>query len=257
MRPFAYFCANYSRLNRSKGMNIALIGYGKMGKEIESEALTRNHHISLTVDVNNLHELTPENLTKCDVAIEFTSPHTAAGNIRSCLAAGVPVVCGSTGWLEQLEDVRRECEERKGAFFYASNYSVGVNIFFRINKILAGMMSHADGYRASMEEVHHTEKKDAPSGTAITLAGELMSELKLLKKWVNQASAAEGELPIVSVREPGVCGAHTVRYESDVDCITLSHAAKNRRGFALGAVLAAEFLKGRQGCFGMNDLMGS
>jgi 4-hydroxy-tetrahydrodipicolinate reductase len=238
-------------------MNIALIGYGKMGKEIEAAALTRNHHILLTVDVDNRHELTPENLKKCDVAIEFTSPHTAAGNIRRCLAAGLPVVCGSTGWLEQLEDVKRECEEQKGAFFYASNYSVGVNIFFRINKILAGMMRFADGYRPSMEEVHHTEKKDAPSGTAITLASEIMSELKLLKKWVNKTSETEDELPIVSLREPGVFGTHTVRYESEVDCITLSHVAKNRKGFALGAVLAAEFLKGKQGCYGMNDLMGN
>jgi 4-hydroxy-tetrahydrodipicolinate reductase len=238
-------------------MNIALIGYGKMGREIAAAALTRNHHISLAVDVDNRHELTPENLKKCDVAIEFTSPHTAAGNIRACLAAGVPVVCGSTGWIEQLEAVKRECEEQKGAFFYASNFSVGVNIFFRINKILASMMSATDGYRASMEEAHHTEKKDAPSGTAITLAEKIMSELKSLKKWVNETSGTESELPIVSVREPGVFGTHTVRYESDVDYITLSHVAKNRKGFALGAVLAAEFLKGKQGCYSMDDLMGN
>ncbi|MDR3365696.1 MAG: 4-hydroxy-tetrahydrodipicolinate reductase [Prevotellaceae bacterium] len=236
-------------------MNIALVGYGKMGKEIESVALTRNHHISLTIDVNNRHELTPESLKPCDVAIEFTSPHTAADNIRACLAAGVPVVCGSTGWLEQLEEIRRECEAQKGAFFYASNYSIGVNIFFRINEILAGMMCAIDGYRPSMEESHHTEKKDAPSGTAITLAEKMLSELKPLKKWVSGASATKDELPIVSLREPGVFGTHTVRYESDVDCITLSHAAKNRRGFALGAVLAAEFLKGKQGCYGMDDLV--
>lgn len=257
MSAIAYFYANYSRLNIKTGMNIALIGYGKMGKEVAAEALTRNHHISLTVDVDNRHELTPENLKKCDVAIEFTSPHTAAGNVRRCLAAGVPVVCGSTGWLEQLEDVKRECEERKGAFFYASNYSVGVNIFLRINKMLAAMMNFAGAYRPSMEEVHHTEKKDAPSGTAVTLAEAMMSELKLLKKWVNQASDTEDVLPVVSLRKPGVCGTHTVKYESDVDYITLSHVAKNRKGFALGAVLAAEFIRGKQGCFGMNDLMGN
>jgi 4-hydroxy-tetrahydrodipicolinate reductase len=236
-------------------MNIALIGYGKMGKEIEAIALSRGHHISLIIDIHNRHELTPENLKGCDVAVEFTSPHTAAGNIRDCFAAGVPVVCGSTGWLEQLEDVKRECGARKSAFFYASNYSVGVNIFFRINKILAGIMSAAEGYRPSMEEAHHTEKKDAPSGTAITLAEKIMSELKLLKKWVSGASATQDELPIVSLREPGVFGTHTVRYESDVDYITLSHVAKNRKGFALGAVLAAEFLRGRQGCYGMDDMM--
>lgn len=226
-----------------------------MGKEIEAAALTRGHHISLIIDIGNRHELTPENLKGCNAAIEFTSPHTAAGNVRDCLAVGVPVVCGSTGWLEQLGDVKRECEARKGAFFYASNYSVGVNIFLRLNKILAGMMSSADGYQVSMEEAHHTEKKDAPSGTAITLAEEIMSELTQLKRWVNRATGAQDELPILSVREPDVCGTHTVRYESGVDCITLSHAAKNRRGFALGAVLAAEFLQGRQGCYGMDDLI--
>lgn len=225
-----------------------------MGKEIEAVALTRGHRIPLIVDVDNRHELTPEHLKVCDVAIEFTSPHTAVDNIRDCFAAGVPVVCGSTGWLEQQEAVRQECKAKKLGFFYSSNYSVGVNIFFRINKILAGMMNAAGGYRPSMEEVHHTEKKDAPSGTAITLAETIMSELKPLKKWVNEASEAEGELPVVSVREAGVPGTHIVRYESDVDCITLSHAAKNRKGFALGAVLAAEFLKGKQGCYGMEDL---
>jgi 4-hydroxy-tetrahydrodipicolinate reductase len=238
-------------------MNIALVGHGKMGKEIEAVALTRGHNISLIIDINNRNELTTNNLKRCDVAIEFTSPETAAANICDCLTAGVPVVCGSTGWLGRLDDVKRECEARKGAFFYASNYSVGVNIFFRINKILAGMMNTVDGYRPSMEEVHHTEKKDAPSGTAITLAEEIMSELKLLKKWVNGASEADGELPIVSLREAGVPGTHTVRYESDVDYITLSHVAKNRKGFALGAVLAAEFLKGKQGCYGMEDLLGA
>jgi 4-hydroxy-tetrahydrodipicolinate reductase len=236
-------------------MNIALIGYGKMGKEIEAIALSRGHRIALTIDIDNRRELTPERLKGCDVAIEFTSPQTAADNIRDCFAAGVPVVCGSTGWLEQQEAVRRECEAKKVGFFYSSNYSVGVNIFFRINKILAGMMNAAGTYRPSMEEVHHTEKKDSPSGTAITLAEEIMSEIKSLKKWVNEASEVEGELPIVSVREAGVPGTHIVRYESDVDSITLSHAAKNRKGFALGAVLAAEFLKGKQGCYGMEDLM--
>jgi 4-hydroxy-tetrahydrodipicolinate reductase len=236
-------------------MNIALIGYGKMGKEIEAIALSRGHQILLTIDINNRHELTPERLKGCDVAIEFTSPQTAVGNIRDCFAAGIPVVCGSTGWLEHLEAVQQECKAKKTGFFYASNYSIGVNIFFRINKILAGMMNAVGDYRPSMEEVHHTEKKDAPSGTAITLAETIMSELKSLKKWVNEASEVESELPIVSVREAGVPGTHTVRYESEVDYITLSHVAKNRKGFALGAVLAAEFLKGKQGCYGMEEML--
>ncbi|MDR3296659.1 MAG: 4-hydroxy-tetrahydrodipicolinate reductase, partial [Prevotellaceae bacterium] len=142
-----------------------------------------------------------------------------------------------------------------GAFFYASNYSVGVNIFFRINQILAAMMSSVQGYSLSMEEVHHTEKKDAPSGTAITIAELIMAELKGISKWVNTAAHADNELPIVSLREPNVPGTHTVRYNSSVDEITLTHTAKSRRGFALGAVLAAEFLQGKRGCYGMNDML--
>lgn len=255
MQAIACFLRTFEPIILELSMNIALIGYGKMGKEIEAIALSRSHRISLIIDINNRHELTPERLRGCDVAIEFTSPQTAMGNILDCFAAGIPVVCGSTGWLEHLDAVQQECEANKIGFFYASNYSIGVNIFFRINKILAGMMNIAGGYRPSLEEVHHTEKKDAPSGTAITLAEAIMSELKPLKKWVNEASGGEGELPVVSVREAGVPGTHTVRYESDVDSITLSHVAKNRKGFALGAVLAAEFLKGKQGCYGMEELL--
>ncbi len=236
-------------------MNIALIGYGKMGKEIEAIALERGHQISLIIDISNRHELTAENLQKCDVAIEFTSPETAVDNVKACFAAGVPVACGSTGWLDKMEEVKRDCTEKNGGFFYASNYSVGVNIFFKINKMLASMMNAADGYTPSMEEVHHTEKKDAPSGTAITLAEIMMAELKTLKKWINKAAEAVGELPIVSLREPNVPGTHTVRYESEVDYITLSHVAKSRKGFALGAVLAAEFMKGKKGCYGMDDML--
>ncbi len=236
-------------------MNIALIGYGKMGKEIEAIAKERGHNVTLIIDINNRQELTAENLKKCDVAIEFTSPETAVDNLKACFAAGIPVVCGSTGWLEKIEEVKRDCMEKNSGFFYASNYSVGVNIFFKINKMLASMINATDGYSPSMEEVHHTEKKDAPSGTAITLAEVIMSEINSLKKWVNKAAEAVGELPIVSVREANVPGTHTVRYESDVDYITLSHVAKSRKGFALGAVLAGEFMKGKKGCYGMDDLL--
>lgn len=236
-------------------MNIAIIGYGKMGKEIEAIARERGHDIALIVDVNNRHDLSAENLKKCDVAIEFSSPQTAVDNVLACLSAGAPVVCGSTGWLAQLDEVEQVCKANNGAFFYASNYSVGVNIFFRINQILAAMMSSVQGYSLSMEEVHHTEKKDAPSGTAITIAELIMAELKGISKWVNTAAHADNELPIVSLREPNVPGTHTVRYNSSVDEITLTHTAKSRRGFALGAVLAAEFLQGKRGCYGMNDML--
>jgi 4-hydroxy-tetrahydrodipicolinate reductase len=236
-------------------MNIAIIGYGKMGKEIEAIAHERGHNIALIVDVNNRHDLSSENLKKCDTAIEFSSPQTAVNNVLACLAAGAPVVCGSTGWLAQLDEVKQACKACNGAFFYASNYSVGVNIFFRINQILAAMMNGVQGYSVSMEEVHHTEKKDAPSGTAITIAELIMAELEGISRWVNTAAHADNELPIVSLREPNVPGTHTVRYNSSVDEIALTHTAKNRRGFALGAVLAAEFLQGKRGCYGMNDLL--
>ena len=236
-------------------MNIALIGYGKMGKEIESIALQRGHRIALIVDVNNRRELTPENLQKCDAAIEFTSPETAADNVRACFAAGTPVVCGSTGWLNSIDEVRRDCAEKNGGFFYASNFSVGVNIFFKLNQYLAKLMSAADGYTTGIEEIHHTAKKDAPSGTAITIAEGIMKEISSLKRWVNQAQCGLGELPIVSVRQNPAPGTHIVTYTSDVDVITIRHEAKSRKGFALGAVLAAEFLKGKKGCYGMEDLM--
>jgi len=238
-------------------MNIALIGYGKMGKEIEAIALQRGHRTPLIVDVHNRHELTPENLQRCDVAIEFTSPETAVGNVKACFAAGVPVVCGSTGWLERLDEVKRDCAARRAGFFYASNYSVGVNVFFRLNRHLAKLMSAVEGYSVGVEEVHHTAKKDAPSGTAITIAEGIMGEISQLKRWVNQAQGGADELPIVSVRQDPVPGTHTVTYTSDVDAITIRHEAKSRRGFALGAVLAAEFMQGKRGCYGMEELMKS
>ncbi|MDR2937781.1 MAG: 4-hydroxy-tetrahydrodipicolinate reductase [Prevotellaceae bacterium] len=236
-------------------MNIAIIGYGKMGKEIEAIAVARGYKISLTIDVNNRHELTVENLKKCDVAIEFTAPETAVNNLKACFAAGTPVVCGSTGWLEKMEEVKADCKAKNGGFFYASNYSVGVNVFFKINQYLAKLMSAVDGYSTSVEEIHHTAKKDAPSGTAITIAEGIMKEISQLKKWINEAQGAQEELPIVSVRQDPAPGTHTVTYDSDVDTITIRHEAKSRKGFALGAVLAAEFMKGKKGCYGMDDML--
>lgn len=236
-------------------MNIAIIGYGKMGREIEAIALERGHTVCLTIDLNNSHELTAENLQRCDVAIEFTSPETAVGNLKACFAAGVPVVCGSTGWLDRMEEVRGSCAERGGGFFYTSNFSVGVNVFFRLNSFLAKLMAKVDGYRVGVEEIHHTAKKDAPSGTAITIAEGIMAAMPQLGRWVNRAQAADNELSITSVRQDPAPGTHTVSYGSDIDLITIRHEAKSRKGFALGAVLAAEFMQGKRGCFGMDDLL--
>jgi 4-hydroxy-tetrahydrodipicolinate reductase len=236
-------------------MNIALIGYGKMGKEIEAIALERGHSIALTVDVNNQADLNAANLSKADVAIEFTTPDTAVQNIMACFEAHTPVVCGTTGWLAHIEQVKQACARSNGGFFYASNYSIGVNIFFRLSRYLAKLMSATEGYAVGMEEIHHTAKKDAPSGTAITIAEGIMKEIPLLKRWVNQAQGSREELPIVSVRRDPAPGTHIVSYNSDVDTITISHEAKSRRGFALGAVLAAEFMHGKKGCYGMEDLM--
>lgn len=236
-------------------MNIALIGYGKMGKEIEAIAKERGHNTVLTIDINNQSDLTKSNLSKADVAIEFTTPETAVGNIEACFDAKVPVVSGTTGWLDKWECIEQARESMNGGLFYASNYSVGVNVFFKLSKYLAKMMNSLGEYSIDMEEIHHTAKKDAPSGTAITLANGIIEEVNRLKSWVNSAKVNEGELPIVSVREDPAPGTHTVTYDSDVDYITISHVAKSRKGFALGAVLAAEFMKGKKGIYSMDDLL--
>ncbi|GHT67091.1 4-hydroxy-tetrahydrodipicolinate reductase [Bacteroidia bacterium] len=237
-------------------MKIALIGYGKMGKEIESIAIERRHTVVLKTDVNNIHEFTCANLQKADVAIEFTTPATAVANLKTCFEAKIPVVCGTTGWLAHLNEVKQYCQNQGGGLFYASNYSIGVNIFFDINRRLAKLMNgYAKDYRTSMEEIHHTAKKDAPSGTAITLANDIIGEIAPLSKWVNSASASDSELPIVSVRQDPAPGTHIVKYTSVADEITICHEAKNRTGFALGAVLAAEFMQGKKGFYGMQDLL--
>ena len=236
-------------------MKIALIGYGKMGKAIEEIALQRKHEIVLKIDVNNAHELTEKNLLQCDVAIEFTSPHTAVQNIYKCFEAGIPLVCGSTGWLDRLEEVTKTCIEKNAAFLYASNYSIGVNIFFEVNKKLAQLMDRQESYDITVEEIHHTEKKDAPSGTSITLAEGILEYYPGITTWVNEAKSKATELPIVSKRIANVPGTHTIAYESSIDTIEIKHTAHSRQGFALGAVLAAEFIKGKTGVFGMDDLL--
>jgi 4-hydroxy-tetrahydrodipicolinate reductase len=237
-------------------MNIALIGYGKMGKAIENIAVGRGHSIVLKIDFDNLQDLTKENLQKADVAIEFTGPHSAFDNVIKCLQYGVPLVCGSTGWLDQWAEVKKLCEEVKGSLLYASNFSVGVNLFFEINKYVAALMKKHPEYDISMEEIHHTQKKDAPSGTAITLAEQILAGTDLKKNWVNDVAGKPEELSIISKRIDPAPGTHSIKYASPIDDIEITHTAHSRTGFATGAVLAAEFLKGKKGIFSMKEVLG-
>ena len=236
-------------------MNIALIGYGKMGKAVEQIALARGHQIVLTIDEGNRAAFTSENIQKADVAIEFTGPDAAFENLSLCLRNRVPVVCGSTGWLEKLPEVESICKEHDSALIVASNFSVGVNIFFEINRKLAALMAHQNSYQPQITEIHHTHKKDAPSGTAISLASDIMAAQPQFKTWVNHASTQKDQLPIISERIDPAPGTHHVRYHSEIDDIEIIHTAHNRNGFALGAVLAAEFLQSRQGVFTMKDVL--
>lgn len=237
-------------------MKIALIGYGKMGKAIEAIALERGHEIVLKIDESNTADLNQENIEKADVAIEFTGPHTAYENIRKSIELGVPLVSGSTGWLEKMAEVEQLCADKNGAFIYASNFSVGVNLFFELNKKLAALMHPHKEYNVSLEEIHHTQKKDAPSGTAITLAEGVMETYQAMTKWVNDTAPQPDELLIVSKRIDPDPGTHTIRYTSEIDDITITHSAHSRKGFALGAVVAAEFLKDKKGIFTMKEVLG-
>ncbi len=236
-------------------MNIALIGYGKMGKEIEKIAISRSHEIRLKIDIDNPNDLTLANLKNCDVAIEFTIPGSAVKNYKLCFEAGIPVVSGTTGWLGKKEEVYNACKELNGTFFYGSNFSVGVNLFFELNKKLAGIMASHPEYDVEMTEVHHTKKLDAPSGTAISLAGDILEKLPRKQKWVNDQVPAENEINIKSERVGQVPGIHSVKYESEVDFIEITHSAKSRKGFAIGAVLAAEFCLENKGILTMKDLL--
>jgi 4-hydroxy-tetrahydrodipicolinate reductase len=236
-------------------MRIALLGYGKMGKAIEEIALKRGHDIVLKVDENNTGDFTKENMAKADAAIEFTSPHSAYDNIKKGIAMGIPIVSGSTGWTEKLEEIEKYCMEQNGTFLYSSNFSIGVNIFFEINKKLAALMSLHPEYAIQLEEIHHTQKKDAPSGTAISLAEQILEQVKRKKKWVNEESSNAGDIPIISKRIDPAPGTHSIRYTSPIDDIEIIHTAHNRQGFASGAVLAAEFLQGKKGIFSMKDVL--
>ncbi|MGD9993226.1 MAG: 4-hydroxy-tetrahydrodipicolinate reductase [Salinivirgaceae bacterium] len=236
-------------------MNIALIGYGKMGKAIEAIAVSRGHTIGLIIDHDNQSDLNPDKLRGIDVCIEFSKPESAVANYLKCFESGVPVVSGTTGWLDQLGELIKKCENMKAGFFYASNFSLGVNLFFELNRKLAQLMQDFPEYSVSMNEIHHTKKLDAPSGTAITLAESILAAKNRYNSWKNQADVNENELPIISFREGEVPGTHEVIYDSSIDTLSIKHEAKSRKGFAMGAVLAAEFMKGKSGCYGMNDLL--
>jgi len=230
-------------------MKIALLGYGRMGKEIEKIAISRGHEIVIRKDVDDNIDI-----TIADVAIDFSVPSSAFNNISNCLNYNVPVISGTTGWLENYDKAVALCKEKKGGFIYASNYSVGVNIFFELNKQLAKMMANLRDYNVSMEEIHHTKKLDAPSGTAITLA-EGVIENSTKSAWVLGDKNNENEIPIVAKRIPEVPGTHSVWYNSIVDTLEIKHTAHNRQGFALGAVIAAEWIIGKQGVFSMKDVL--
>ncbi|MDO5971693.1 4-hydroxy-tetrahydrodipicolinate reductase [Flavivirga aquimarina] len=231
-------------------MNIALLGYGKMGKTIEQIAIKRGHNIVLTVDKDDKDY----DITKADVAIDFSIPTEAFNNISNCINNQVPVISGTTGWLDNYDKAVALCQEKKGAFIYTSNYSLGVNIFFELNKTLAKMMSTLKQYNVSMEEIHHTQKLDAPSGTAISLANDIISQHSGYDNWKLNENG-EKIVPIIAKRIENVPGTHTVNYESEVDSISIEHIAHTRQGFALGAVIAAEWIAGKTGVFTMKDVL--
>jgi 4-hydroxy-tetrahydrodipicolinate reductase len=237
-------------------MKIALVGYGKMGRIIEQVAIARGHAVVLRIDLDNQGDMVPEKLGKADVAIEFTGPHSAYQNVMTLLGAGVPTVCGSTGWLEQLAEAEAVCRNKGGSFLYASNFSVGVNIFFEINKRLAQLMAKHPEYQVSLKEIHHTQKKDAPSGTGITLAEQVLKAIPTKTHWVNHPASRADELEILSERIDPAPGTHFVKYHSEVDDIEIIHTAHSRNGFALGAVLAAEYIHDKKGIFNMPDVLG-
>jgi 4-hydroxy-tetrahydrodipicolinate reductase len=245
-------------------MKIALLGYGKMGRIIEKIATDRKHEIVLKIDYDNLNELTPENLAKADVAIEFSTPGTVLNNIEQCFNAGVPIVVGTTGWYNRLPQVKQSCEEGGHSMLYASNFSVGVNVFFHVNKVLAKLMNNYPYYDVQVEEIHHTQKMDSPSGTGITIAEGIIENLDSKKEWVNVLTTdgdetaddniAADQLLIESFRIDSVPGTHTVIYDSEVDTIELKHTAHNRNGFALGAVMAAEWIQNKKGFHSVEDM---
>ena len=236
-------------------MKIALIGYGKMGKEIGKIALDRGHEIVLKIDITNPEDLNIENLKKADLAIEFTVPTSATANYKLCFEAGIPVVSGTTGWLEKITEVHQLCKDLNGTFFHTTNFSLGVNIFFALNKKLAQLMANHSEYTVKMKEIHHTQKLDAPSGTAITLAEGIIENIPAKNSWINHPTDVANEIGIISEREGMVPGTHIINYDSEVDYIEITHCAKSRKGLAFGAVMAAEYSFGKKGILTMNDLL--
>ncbi|MBS1783574.1 MAG: 4-hydroxy-tetrahydrodipicolinate reductase [Bacteroidetes bacterium] len=237
-------------------MKIALIGYGKMGQAIEQIALSRGHEIGLKIRSSNQDDLNEISLQNIDVAIEFTNPESALNNILKCLRAGIPTICGTTGWNHGLAQAKMTAIENKTAFLQASNFSIGVNLFFEVNKFLATLMNDQSEYNIVIEETHHSQKKDAPSGTAITLAEQILENISRKKHWTKDINSKQEELSIIAHRKEDVPGTHHVRYFSPIDDIEIIHTAHNRSGFAKGAVLAAEFVEGKVGIFTMKDVLG-
>ena len=236
-------------------MKIVISGYGKMGKEVEAIAIQRGHQVIAKVDRPDEWEQLKTVWPTADVVVDFSQPDAVVDNLKRCFQAGVPIVTGTTGWYGQMEEVVRNCKAQKSTLFYAPNFSIGVNIFFRVNRQLAKLMAGVEGYSVQIDETHHIHKLDAPSGTAIQIAEGIISQNPNIKQWVNKVSDLPSVLSILSKREGEVTGTHEVIYDSEVDVITLKHEAKNRSGFALGAVLAAEFVLGKQGVFTMDDLL--
>lgn len=235
-------------------MKIALLGYGKMGKEIEAIALQRHHTIVLKVDETNSASITKTDLQQADVAIEFSTPHTVISNIKKCLDAQLPIVIGTTGWYDLFKDIENECQQKNGTIFHSTNFSLGVNIFMKVNSYLAELMNKYANYDVSMEEIHHIYKLDKPSGTAITLANQVLEKIERKKNW-SITNTNSQSLFIKDIREGEVPGTHIIKYTSAVDDIEIMHKAHNRQGFALGAVIAAEYIYNKKGIFTMNDLM--
>jgi 4-hydroxy-tetrahydrodipicolinate reductase len=237
-------------------MKIAIIGYGRMGKMIEEAALQKGHTIGLVIDLNNQADLTARNIASHDVAIEFTTPASAWNNISVCFDADTPVVSGTTGWLERIPELKERCLRENHAFVYSSNFSIGVNILFHINRQLAKLINPLDQYKPRIEEIHHTRKLDAPSGTAISLAQGLIGEINRLQNWELSETADNQTIPVKAIRADDIIGIHEVIYESDVDTLSVRHSAKNRKGFVHGTILAAEFIVNKKGFFTMEDVLG-
>ena len=234
-------------------MKILLVGYGKMGKTIEGIAIERGHSIIGRLD--NASELAAIDSGGADVAIEFTQPDAAFDNLKTCIDKEIPVISGTTGWLDKRAELEQYCKNKNGAFFYASNFSIGVNLFFKLNQYLAQLMNSYSEYGVQMEEIHHTQKRDKPSGTAITLAEGLINHLSRKNNWVSDTTPKKEDINIISKREPEVPGTHTIQFTSEIDDISITHQAHSRKGFALGAVLVAEWIQGKKGVFDMEDFL--